>query len=807
MKVELHDKKIETNVEHRNQEFSVKDPAIMFEILCNRMYQHPLQTSVQEYLCNARDSHREADCADTPIKVILPTEIEPTLVIEDFGVGLSRDRIKDVFIYLGGSTKRDSNLQTGGFGIGAKSGWSYSKSFGITTIHDGDKRVYIAFLGDKGVGQLDLIEEIRTDEPNGTAISLPIEIEDIDSCIYAVHRTIALWDIQPIVKPESQKAKMSPITINKQGVGWKFLTNFPIYSNQIILSMDGVPYPCPAGVDNISKLYMHNDTCLLLEFKTGELEMAVNREAIQVNDTTIETINNRIDDICDQATQTSEKMMRHIKNPDRLRRKSEMLEEQWGFVNSARDIWKKLYIPPKKVEGSKEITIDFNGLPFKMEKFSQSKWRSDHRISLHRGHYTECKIKSSDFVIVNDRFIKRLPTPKIKPWLKNKQRIRRNYIRQNAEDASDSGIVGWNHPLYGIQESAHDFYVLTPLLKHGLENNSDYYKYVYINTNDQPNAPTYKKEDFKDVFNQLKSMGFSLYSEVAAATKTQREKSNGRIQAITYYLGGASENIFHEADALEDSPNTYCYIDKHYLVGNSHSITSCLRSLRKVFGEDNIPKRVLGMHQRNSKRIKASGIPSLSDVLKTYVPKIKGQITYNEWFSDSGYDWRFAFTPDKLKELNLIIDDPDWKDMTQLFQKVVIAKDLTHKRSSAAMEALESLRWIHLSGLPKIRFPQRILDHAKTIRKQEDTYAISITDAFYKKYPLIRKVNRFNDVMSNDQLVRELVIYINAAYKINHLAKKETDQNECELSHERQDDHAYLRRENPFRKSGYRNRR
>ena len=283
MELEIHQKKIETSIATPSQQFAVKDASVIFEMLCNSMYQHPLQTCVQEYICNARDSHREAGCPEIPIKIVLPSEIEPTLVIQDFGVGLSRDRIDNVFIYLGESTKRGSNLQTGGFGIGAKSGWAYSKTFGITTIHDGDRRVYIAFLGDSGVGSLDMVDESKVDEPNGTSISLPIEIDDISACIQAVHRATALWDVYPIIKPESQKVKMLPIICNKQGADWKFLSDFPLYSNSVILSIDGIPYPCPSKVENINKLYMHNNTCLLLEFKTGELRMAANREAIKVN--------------------------------------------------------------------------------------------------------------------------------------------------------------------------------------------------------------------------------------------------------------------------------------------------------------------------------------------------------------------------------------------------------------------------------------------------------------------------------------------------------------------------------------------
>lgn len=762
MEVGFNNQKVETSIAERNQTFGVKDPAIIFEILCNRMYQHPLQTSVQEYISNARDSHREAGCADKPIKIVLPTEVEPTLIIEDFGMGLSRQRIEEVFIYLGESTKRDSNLQTGGFGIGAKSGWAYSKSFGITTVHNGDKRVYIAFLGDSGIGSLDLISEEITDQSNGTAISLPIEIVDIVACRNAVHRTIALWPKQPIIKPESQKEKMQEITVNKQGNGWKYLTNFPIYNNSIILSVDGIPYPCPDGISNKGKLYLHNSSCLLLEFKTGELDMAVNREAIQVNDATIAHIEQRIDDICGEAVMVASKHLRGIRNPERMKRRAGMLQDQWGFVSAARDIWRNTEIVSKSIEETKTRTYDFKGLPVQILRYTRDSYRN--RLSIDSWHDDDgFQFKNSDFVIVDDKFLKKLSPAKLKPWHEDKCRIRKNYIRGQADEDGD---IPYNSPLYKMRNEMRYFYVIRPMLEHGLRDVRSYYRYAYQNPDNSDTAKTYTKDDFKEVFEDLKSFGFTMYTDLKAP-KVNREKANGRIQAMTWGHFGAPTNDFHEMEDLVDNPQYYCFADIHEIKANLYWFQNTLKTLSNLFGDDIIPKVVLGMHTRNKKKIMASGIPHIKQVFAMYINRIKGQIGYDEWFGSNGYRWDLGINPEQIRDLGLTILDPEWQELEKIYD---LKQENKTKGESPGIAALKAIQYI--PGLKVPRVHDRLLDKATILRSQQAKYSRKLTRRFEHKYPLLETMGNY--LQESDNVIKELVIYINASY----LNQKENNQDD-----------------------------
>jgi len=108
----------------QNLSFEIGDPTVIFDMICNRIYATPLRTSIQEYMSNARDSHREAGVPHVPIQVVLPTPLDRSIRIRDFGMGISPDRMSNVFVKLGVSTKRINNSQTGGFGVGAKSAFS-----------------------------------------------------------------------------------------------------------------------------------------------------------------------------------------------------------------------------------------------------------------------------------------------------------------------------------------------------------------------------------------------------------------------------------------------------------------------------------------------------------------------------------------------------------------------------------------------------------------------------------------------------------------------------------------------------------
>ena len=252
MKLDSVSTTIQTNsTSIESHEFKIGDTSTIIEILRNRLYGNPIQTITQEYISNARDSHRESK-QTRPITITLPTMLDSVIKIRDYGIGLDKQKVCDVFVNYGTSTKRNDDNMTGGYGLGAKSAWAYTDSFCVVSFLEGKRFTYVAHTGNNKNGTFELIDESDTDEPNGVEIQIPVKTMDIQKFINAVYRTTYFWDNKPelkgITKLEipseylncAHKYKKDNVLIIKKNI---FL--FSILSTNykdVFLLIDGIPY-------------------------------------------------------------------------------------------------------------------------------------------------------------------------------------------------------------------------------------------------------------------------------------------------------------------------------------------------------------------------------------------------------------------------------------------------------------------------------------------------------------------------------------------------------------------------------------
>lgn len=125
-------------------QMTIHADARMFKNLLDSIYSEKEKTVVRELMANAFDAHVEASCQDREIEVHLPTLMEPTLVVRDFGIGMSHEFMMKLYSALGFSSKADSNSQTGMFGVGSKSPLSITDTFTVKAFDlDGTMRTYI----------------------------------------------------------------------------------------------------------------------------------------------------------------------------------------------------------------------------------------------------------------------------------------------------------------------------------------------------------------------------------------------------------------------------------------------------------------------------------------------------------------------------------------------------------------------------------------------------------------------------------------------------------------------------------------
>jgi hypothetical protein len=152
-----------------------------FRILSSGLYSDKISAVLREVSCNALDAHVVAGTPDLPIEVQLPTVLDPTLRIRDFGLGLDEQQMVDTYTRYFRSDKRDSNDLIGGKGLGSKSPFCYTDSFNVTVAQNGEKRLYVAHIGARGVPVLSLMGRTGTDSawPQGLEVSFPIKPKDI----------------------------------------------------------------------------------------------------------------------------------------------------------------------------------------------------------------------------------------------------------------------------------------------------------------------------------------------------------------------------------------------------------------------------------------------------------------------------------------------------------------------------------------------------------------------------------------------------------------------------------------------------
>ena len=137
-------------------------------------YKNSIGAIVREITSNCFDSHSEAGVKEAVHVKIGKDDTGWYWSAEDFGVGISPERMSDIYISYLKSTKENSNNQIGCFGLGSKSPLSYTDLFHIRTRYNGIEYSYILRKGEK-TPRLEKLFEEPTTERNGTLIKIYIK--------------------------------------------------------------------------------------------------------------------------------------------------------------------------------------------------------------------------------------------------------------------------------------------------------------------------------------------------------------------------------------------------------------------------------------------------------------------------------------------------------------------------------------------------------------------------------------------------------------------------------------------------------
>lgn len=289
-----------------NSTFSIAMNAKAFRVLSDTLYQNKIGSIVREISCNALDGHIANGNADVPFTIHVPDSFEPWFSVRDYGIGLTPEAMVDVFTKYFESTKDQSNDSIGAFGLGAKTPFSYTDQFNVTSVTGGILRAYSAFIDEGGMPTISLMAEVPSDEPSGVEIKIGVKPNDFARFRSEISEQLRFF----VVKPEilnwnggSLFTEISSDNIHFQNDDIAIFTNrqYGYGSSPVHLVQGPVGYPldfnqASKGLSEKNRQFMQviNNLGANLFFNIGEIGVTASREGVEYNDFTLKNLEAKV---------------------------------------------------------------------------------------------------------------------------------------------------------------------------------------------------------------------------------------------------------------------------------------------------------------------------------------------------------------------------------------------------------------------------------------------------------------------------------------------------------------------------------
>lgn len=258
----------------------------VFDTMSKTLYSKPINAIVREITSNCFDSHIEAGVEDAVVIQKSKDDEGQYISFIDYGVGISPERVKNVYMNYFSSTKRSTNEQIGGFGLGSKTPLAYTNYFYINTVVNNIKYQYI-LSKQSGIPVLDLLSQEETTERNGTEIRIYFvdEYRDINLFEQALLTELCYFS-------------------NVYFIGWNINNNYNIYDNKYFkyknidqyssdmhIILGKVSYPIDWNIIDTERIPIS----VGVKFEIGELPPTNNREGIRYTEEAIALIKERVE--------------------------------------------------------------------------------------------------------------------------------------------------------------------------------------------------------------------------------------------------------------------------------------------------------------------------------------------------------------------------------------------------------------------------------------------------------------------------------------------------------------------------------
>ena len=375
MKLHTSQNTIEKSSSFQTSNYKIDATAKAFAILSDSLYSNKVKAVVREISTNAYDAHVAAGCPDKPFYVQIPTKLDTTFAVRDYGTGLSHDDCFDLYTTYFRSDKTDSNDAVGCLGLGSKSPFAYTDQFLVESFYNGTHYTFSSYKGDTGEPVFSLLDEKPTDEPNGMRISMSVDPEDSGEFREEAETIYETFDVRPTT---SVPLNFQNNEVLVEGSNWKIYKSG--WKNTVIMGQ--VSYPIDTDqFEYGTDAYKLLDGCNGFEIKVdiGDLDITPSRESLSYNDRTKKNILSIVTDAlselsdivkdsvaeCETIWDARLKFISMFKKLDRIASVSTSL-------NSIGD-WNGIELFDGEVLGYSKFSVD-TGIETLVE-FQKSQWR------------------------------------------------------------------------------------------------------------------------------------------------------------------------------------------------------------------------------------------------------------------------------------------------------------------------------------------------------------------------------------------------------------------------------------------------
>lgn len=315
--------------------FEIKATGAAFKILSANLYQRPIESIVRELLSNAVDAVRNNG---GNIDITLPTSLNPTFVIQDYGCGMTHDELIELSTKYFSTSKDGDNTNIGGFGLGSKTPFAYTQSYTIESHKNGEHSAVSMFLTGDGAPQY--METACIDNiPNGTKYEFGVDERDFDDFYKALAKqirfceqtpnivngavelakeldleTAGVEDVNALIKSYAESCKeffsdeenLFPYVMTKDGKISEGAGTLAKTLNRPTLIIKGVPYEIDFELvldkienKNLVEAYKDYDARRYMNYRfftaeVGDVDLSPSREVLTYTDKTVNFLKEKI---------------------------------------------------------------------------------------------------------------------------------------------------------------------------------------------------------------------------------------------------------------------------------------------------------------------------------------------------------------------------------------------------------------------------------------------------------------------------------------------------------------------------------